>query len=56
MVLLQAKKDTLVNKTISSLNRSSNVASELPHVWLGELDADQGWVNQWASYLPSKPA
>lgn len=48
MVLLSAKKDTSSSGIISSLNRPSSVASELPHVWFGALDADQGWVNQQA--------
>lgn len=48
MVLLSAKKDISSSGIISSLNRSSSVAYELPHVWFGVLDADQGWVNQQA--------
>lgn len=51
MVSLGAKKDTSSSGIISSLNRSPSVASELPHVWFGVLDADQGWVNQLDIYL-----
>lgn len=32
----------------SSLNRSSSVASESPHIWFGVFDDDQDWVNQLA--------
>lgn len=49
MALLDAKKDVSSSTIISSLNSSSDVASGLPHVWFGELDADPGWVNQQAS-------
>lgn len=44
MVLLDAKTEISSSEIISSLNRSSSVASELPHVWFVELDADLGWV------------
>lgn len=54
MVLLDAKKEISSSEIIFSLNRSSSVASELPHVWFGELDADLGWVN--SRHLPDKPA
>lgn len=54
MVLLGAKNHISSSEIISALNRSSSVASELPHVWFGKLDADQGWVNQQAS--ADKPA
>lgn len=36
------------SKMIPSLNRSSSVASELPHGWFGGLDTDLGWVKRQA--------
>lgn len=42
LVLLGAKKDISSSEIISSLNRSSTVASSLVCGWFGELDADLG--------------